>query len=348
MRFKVRKTFHFDCEFFSLSAEKPGSVTKANQFLKAVRTRGLSPRTVRAYAFDLLVLYRWLAETGKELHRLDQADLLELVNAQRKAGAQPSSINRRLSTCHLFYRFCTNRDLPAGVGASTPAPYYRGPGRDRYLGLHQLKRRRRLQLRVKTPRRLVEPLAAEQVKTFLRSLRRYRDIAIVHLMLLCGLRSHEAMGLKLPDISFDERRVLVSGKGDKQRMLPLPQIIIECLGDYLRFERPARCASSRVFVVLQGKKRGQPMTMEGLRSLFRQRRLNPAIAQANPHRLRHTFGADMARAGVGLPFLQKLMGHADGAMTSQYINLSMADIATEYRRAVQEIEKYYQLAKHRG
>lgn len=83
------------------------------------------------------------------------------------------------------------------------------------------------------------------------------------------------------------------------------------------------------------------MTAAGLRSLFRHRRLDPELLRANPHRFRHTFGADMARAGVRLPVLQKMMGHADSVTTLRYIQLSMADIAAEYERAVRAIRARY-------
>jgi integrase/recombinase XerD len=85
------------------------------------------------------------------------------------------------------------------------------------------------------------------------------------------------------------------------------------------------------------------MTLTGLRSLFRQRRRDHAIARANPHRFRHTFGADMARLGVRLPILQRMMGHADSTTTLHYIHLSMADIADEYRRVIAELQRRYQV-----
>ncbi len=66
------------------------------------------------------------------------------------------------------------------------------------------------------------------------------------------------------------------------------------------------------------------------------------MANANAHRFRHTFGADMSRSGVRLPVLQRMMGHADAKTTLQYIHLSMADIAAEYRRAIEVITKRYE------
>lgn len=83
------------------------------------------------------------------------------------------------------------------------------------------------------------------------------------------------------------------------------------------------------------------MTPAGLRSLFRHRRRRRVLAIANPHRFRHTFGADMARAGVRLPILQQMMGHADLKTTLQYVRLSMADVADEFRRALKKIASRY-------
>jgi integrase/recombinase XerD len=85
------------------------------------------------------------------------------------------------------------------------------------------------------------------------------------------------------------------------------------------------------------------MTPEGLRSLLRHRRIRPELTNANPHRFRHTFGADMARSGVSLPVIQKLMGHANPEMTLLYINLSLADLAEAYRVAAAAIQKSYEL-----
>ena len=319
------------------------SISEANRFLTAVAVRGLSRATVRAYGFDLVVLYRWLDHSGHSLRALSGEKLLDYVGAQRLAGAQPRSINRRLTTARLLYRFCVGRELEAS--AAGPAPYYRGRGKDRYLGLHQLSRRQQLKLRVKVPRRVVEPLTSAEVRRFLRSLRRYRDLAIVHLMLLCGLRSAEVLQLQVGDVLVEDGQLRIRGKGERDRVLPLPQVVARSIADYVRWERPADCTTLRLFVVLQGRQRGGPMTAAGLRSLFRQRRRDHAIARANPHRFRHTFGADMARSGVRLPILQRLMGHADGSTTLQYIHLSMEDIADEYRRVVEELQRRYKVRR---
>jgi site-specific recombinase XerD len=330
-----------DSEIGHSLVDDNGPVADVHEFLSALQIRGLSPRSVRAYAYDLLALYRWMCTEKLSLRELEARHLLGFIAAQREAGAEPRSINRRLSTARLLYHFCTNRELGVGPRVSLPAPHYKGPGRDHELGLHRLKRRGVLKLRVQEPRKLVEPLTPEQVRAFFRSLSRCRDLAIVHLMLLCGLRSAEVLGLELSDIVFSDDRVRVRGKGQRDRALPLPLVLARTLRDYLQFERPRQCSKPRLFVVLQGRRRGQPMTQAGLRSLFRQRRRRPVLAIANPHRFRHTFGADMARAGVRLPILQQMMGHADLKTTLQYVRLSMADVADEFQRALRQITARY-------
>lgn len=315
----------------------------ANDFLDAIAARGLSSATIRAYAFDLVLLARWLEKSERQLEALEPADLVEFIRSQRETGAHPRSINRRLITCRLLYRFVVGNEIGGLQGLSLPGAHYKGSGRGA-LGLHARRKRQQLMMQVKVPRTIVEPLSQEQVVAFLRSLRRYRDLAIVYLMLFCGLRSQEVLSLCTSDVNVFDRRLRVHGKGNRERMLPLPDELIPVLNDYTRLERPLDALAGPLFVVLQGRRRGHPMTAAGLRSLFRYRRgrFSETLANANAHRFRHTFGADMARAGVRLPVLQRMMGHADAKTTLQYIHLSMADIAAEYHRAIEVIAKRYE------
>lgn len=316
-------------------------VEQANAFLATVTQRGFSPRTARAYAHDLVVFFRWLDTTTYAFADLGERALLEYVGVQRAQKAQPRSINRRLATCRLLIRFVSGKEPER----STSSGYFRGPGRDKNLGLHSFRPRRRVALRVKVPRTLIEPLTRAQVRQFLRGLKRYRDLAIVYLMLLCGLRSLEVLLLELDDVSLDDLRLKVRGKGGKERAMPIPELLRRLLGRYLDLERPEKPPTKHFFVVLKGKQRGHAMTSAGLRSLFRYRRRNSELSNANAHRFRHTFGADMARAGVRLPILQRMMGHAQAETTLQYINLAMTDIAAEYRRATSVIQRRYRTGR---
>ena len=323
--------------------EKEPLAIECNRFLSAVSIRGLSAATSRAYAFDLLSLCRWLSAADLDIYNLNQTALLDFIAHKKKLNAKPRSINRELITIRQFFKFLTGNNLRPAAGTISVAGHYKGRGNDKNLGLHRLKRCRNINLRVKTPKTLIEPLTQKQVCAFLGSLRRYRDIAIVHLMLLCGLRSCEVLSLQTYDINTIDQTIRVLGKGKKQRQLPIPTILLRSFEDYANLERPTYCATSSLFVVLQGPRRGQAMTASGLRSLFRHRREHHGIPAANAHRFRHTFGADMARNGVRLPILQRMMGHSNSITTLGYINLSMHDISKEYQRASAAIKKKYKL-----
>ena len=156
----------------------------------------------------------------------------------------------------------------------------------------------------------------------------------IALMLLDGLRSREVLDLQLESLQLADAQIRVLGKGSKHRLLPVPAETVEALQSYLRLERPLT-NSPFLFVSLKGPRRGQPLTPAGLRSLFRHHRLCSQVSCANPHRLRHTFGADMVRGGISLPALQHLMGHSHIRTTMLYVQLAPQDVWREYARAVQ-------------
>ncbi len=91
--------------------------------------------TLRAYAYDLVILDRWLEKSDRRLEALPPADLVDFIRSQHETGACPRSINRRLITCHLFYRFVVGDEIGGVRGVSLPGPHYKGPGRGD-IGLH--------------------------------------------------------------------------------------------------------------------------------------------------------------------------------------------------------------------
>src|ERR1700735_2177979 len=123
------------------------------------------------------------------------------------------------------------------------------------------------------------------------------------------------------------------GKGKKIPGLPPASETVPLLDHYLRLERPAACGPP-LFVSLKGPARGARITAAGLRSLFRYHRRTSAVSGAPPHRFRHTFASDMVRAGISLPALMHLMGHASSSTTMIYVQISPHDVMEQYARAV--------------
>ncbi|MFZ0734292.1 MAG: tyrosine-type recombinase/integrase, partial [Candidatus Sulfotelmatobacter sp.] len=188
-------------------------------------------------------------------------------------------------------------------------------------------------LRVKVPKLNIVPLSGNEVARFWSSFHTARDLAIVGLMLMHGLRSAEVLALNPDNVLLSEAQLRVNGKGNKLRFLPLAPETTQLIDHYLRLERPNPC-SPALFVVLKGPARGTRMTPAGLRSLFRYHRRTTGIQLANPHRFRHTFASDMVRAGMSLPALMHLMGHADIETTLRYVQVTPQDVYLQYARAV--------------
>lgn len=317
---------------YRLWDEQGQEVAWVNAFLDAQRIRQLSLRSLRAYAYDLLHFARWFQDPPRPLSEITESTLLDYVRHQLDQQPKPTArtVNHRLTVLRCLYRFHYGHEIPAGQSHFRRTSTKRSP-----LGYGRPRRAVAWGLRLRQPRRVIVPLSTDEVAQFWHSFRTFRDLALVGLMLLDGLRSCEVLALQLEDLQLAAAQMRVLGKGNKKRVLPLPAEIIEVLEKYLRLERPLTNSPS-LFVSLKGRQRGQPMTPAGLRSLFRHHRLRSQVPQANPHRFRHTFGADMVRAGISLPALQHLMGHSQIHTTMLYVQLAPQDVWREYARAVEK------------
>jgi integrase/recombinase XerD len=316
-----------------------------NDFLDAQCVRGLQPLTLRSYANLILSFVRWWSRLPHvdlrdfRAEQFTESTLVDYVRSQvdQRPKPSPEHINMRSSMLRRLFRFHFRQDMPHAPYLIQRTWYTRSPlgyGRGRVATASA-------NLQMKVPERVIQPLSREQVQRFWHSFHTARDLAIVALMLLNGLRSREVLALQLEDLMFGEAQVRVHGKGARVRLLPLPPETIRLLRCYLETERPLTHAP-QVFVCCKGCARGRAMTPAGLRSLFRHHRKTSHVAQANPHRFRHTFGRDMICAGVSLPALQRLMGHAHIQTTLLYIQLAPQDVFAEYARAVERITKLEQ------
>jgi integrase/recombinase XerD len=304
-----------------------------NRFLDREYVRRLADTSLRLYAHNLLHFVRWWAglhHTGEVREsNLTESTLQDYLRFQSALQPLPSgsTINARIAVVDRAIR----NEFP-----NAPCQIARG-FHQRFLqrGPMGLARPRMVmsRIRVKVPKRAIVPLSVDEVARFWASFNTDRDLAIVGLMLLQGLRSAEVLTLNRDDVLFSEGQLRVRGKGSKLRLLPLAPESIQLIDQYLRAERPSPC-SAALFVSLKGRARGARMTAAGLRSLFRYHRQSTGIKLANPHRFRHTFASDMVREGVSLPALMQLMGHADIQTTLIYVQVTPQDVYLQYARAV--------------
>lgn len=307
----------------------------ANRYLAHLATRRFSPGTVRGYAFDLLNFSRFLMERSLPLAEVTASDLFDWLEwqAQRPPtgkvtrlgaarGPAPATINRRVAAVRGLFEYAV---IAGEIGAS-PVPAARrgtgwrasrhgmlahvGPGRPRGGG--------RL---VRQPRRLPESVDPADVAAFIADLATHRDRAIALVMVLGGLRAGEVRSLLLADVDMGLGRVRVVGKGGQERVVPVDRAFFTETAAYLAGERPAGCSTPQCFVVLRGPTTGAAMTEAGLRKIFRSHRASSGATRVRPHRLRHTYGTELAAAGVDLLVLGELMGHASPETTAGYVHL---------------------------
>jgi site-specific recombinase XerD len=319
---------------FRIAEQATGrSVDWINRFLDREYVRRLTDNTLRLYAHDLLHFIRWWDSVHHTAavaeNDLSESTLLDYVRFQSAQQPRPtgSTINRRVATADRALRNAFP-DSPCQLAPGFHQAYLQrkpmGLGRPR-LAISRL--------RVRTAKRNIVPLSVDEVARFWSSFHTSRDLAIVGLMLLQGLRSQEVLTLNSDDVMYSEAQVRVRGKGSKVRFLPLAPETVQLLDHYLRLERPNPCTAA-LFVSLKGAVRGSRMTPAGLRSLFRHHRQTTGVKLAHPHRFRHTFASDMLRAGVSLPALMQLMGHANIQTTLIYVHVTPLEVYQQYARAV--------------
>jgi integrase/recombinase XerD len=192
---------------------------------------------------------------------------------------------------------------------------------------------------VRVPRTLPKILAPGEVDRLLAALRTDRDTAMVLAMVLAGLRRCEVPGLRMADVRVGDRCLFVAeGKGGHQRVVPAAGRFWQALGDYLHDERPVTASAGRLFVVLKGPRRGQPLSAEGLDEVLAGARARAGLEHATCHELRHTCLTRLRGAGMALEAVQALAGHRSIESTRVYLTLTNDWLADHYQRAATLID----------
>ena len=312
----------------------------ADDYLRFVAAR-CRPNTVLATAFDLKVFFTGVA---KDPVAVTVTDVLEFISEQRRprrggnvvrlddgeAGLSARTIRRRLSSLSGFYGYLSARGLvqasPVPSGPLSRSPKDRGRGGRAPL--------------IRTPRTLPQVLNPAEVTGLLAALRTSRDTAMVHAMLFGGLRRCEVLGLRLADVHLADRRLFVAdGKGGHQRIIPVSGQFFTALAGYLDRERPRDASTDRVFVVLKGPNRGQPLSAAGADEILSGARARAGIAHLTCHMLRHTCLTRLREAGMALEAVQAQAGHRSIESTRIYLHLADSWLADEYARAVEAIDR---------
>jgi integrase/recombinase XerD len=297
------------------------------------------PDTLRAVAFDLKAFFTVVCKDPVEVTAADVFDFLAdqrgdrtvIRLSDRESGLSARTIARRLSSLSGLYANLVAR----GDTLVRANPVPRGLMTRRQGGTM----RSRTAPLVRVPRTLPRILSPGEADRLVGALRTHRDRAMVLGMLLAGLRRCEVLGLRFADVQVADRRLVVTeGKGGHHRVVPAADRFFGALGDYLHGERPATAATDRLFVVLKGQRRGQPLSAEGLDEILAGARRRAGLEHATCHQLRHTCLTRLREAGMAREAVQAQAGHRSIESTRVYLHLANDWLAEQYRRAAELID----------
>ncbi|HZJ93812.1 MAG TPA: tyrosine recombinase XerC [Thiopseudomonas sp.] len=272
--------------------------------------RQVSVHTLSAYRSDLAKVLDFAKLQGLDRWPdLQVAHLRELVAQLYKGGLSGRSIARLLSAVRALYAYL----IREGVCQHDPAAGIRPP---------------------KGPRKLPKVLDVDRAQQLLDSpvaddFAACRDHAILELLYSSGLRLSELVGLNIADIDLSQGLVVVLGKGNKQRMLPVGSKAVAAIEHWLTVRGQVKSQDQALFIGVRGRR----MSPQLVRERVRQAGVRDLGQHLHPHMLRHSFASHILESSHDLRAVQELLGHADISTTQIYTHLDFQHLAQVYDQA---------------
>ncbi|MCD7100882.1 tyrosine recombinase XerC [Pseudoclavibacter sp. 13-3] len=299
------------------------SVAEAiDRYLNDIRAvRGLSANTVKAYGIDLNDLAAELADA--QVTRIQQLSLEHLRDwlwHSSQRGLAETSLARRSTVARSFGRWVFEQ----GIVETDPAARLQVPKTSRTLPVVHSRQ---------TMRALLEhaheaAASGDPVKA--------RDWAMLEVLYASALRVSELVGLTLDDIDHDNRLITVIGKGDKERVVPIGEIALAAIDQYLAAARGTLAARAlhpdAAHHLFLGARGGQ-INARTVHGVVTQALTAVGARNAGPHSFRHTAATHMLDGGADLRAVQTLLGHSSIGTTQIYTHVSVEQLASSYLQA---------------
>ena len=272
--------------------------------------RRVAANTVESYARDLAALGSFAESKGLAAEALDRRALEAFVRSLMAGGLSPRSVARTVAAVRGFYRFAAleqKRDVSAADDLRAPRAWAALP---KFLDLDD-----------------VDKLLAVPDTATPRGL---RDKAMIEVLYASGMRVSELVAVRPDDLHLDEGYLTCTGKGDKQRIVPLGQQAVEWLRRYLREARGelARRGSPWLFV---NARDGGPLSRVGFWKVLKEYGIKAGVPSGlSPHVLRHSFATHLLERGADLRAIQMMLGHADLSTTQIYTHVLEARLRAVY------------------
>ena len=283
--------------------------------------RRLAANSVESYARDLMMLAQFAAGREQPLEALGRPELETLVRDLMSEGRSPRSVARAVACYRGFYRFL----VVDGRLKASPADDLRPPRAwkllPRYLSVDD-----------------VDLLISQPDVTTPRGL---RDRALIELLYATGMRVSELINIRPADVNLDASYLTCTGKGDKQRIVPIGDQAADWVRRYVRDARPAllgKATSTRLFVNATGRattgaggKGARGLTRVGFWKILKGYALQAGLTSTlSPHTLRHSFATHLLERGADLRAIQMMLGHADLSTTQIYTHVLEQRMRTIY------------------
>ena len=294
--------------------------SSSHSFLDAYLThltveRQLARNTVESYARDLSILLDYATKQGSSVEVLTRVDLEKLVRDRMAQGRSPRSVARAVACFRGFYRFL----VMDGSLSANPAEDLRPPKAwqtlPRYLSVEDIDRLI-AQPDIKTPRGL-------------------RDRALIELLYATGARVSELVNLKPPDVNLEATYLTCTGKGDKQRIIPIGRQAAKWVQRYLNESRLillGKRSSPWLFVNMR-RGGGVGLTRKSFWKILKEYGERAGFKNSlSPHMLRHSFATHLLERGADLRSIQMMLGHADLSTTQIYTQVLEHRMRTVYDR----------------
>jgi integrase/recombinase XerC/integrase/recombinase XerD len=285
-------------------------------FDRDLAVRAVATKTRRAYAIDSDQFATWSSSRGLDPASVGIRDLRRYLAALADAGNAPSTIARKLAVLRGLLRV----QVEIGSRPENPAELLSSPKRPQRLP------------RVLKPEEVAELLDQIPAGTPLE----LRDRALFELAYSSGLRAEELVSLDVESVDFDSECVRVEGKGSKTRLVPIGEHAQRALERYLQRGRPPLDVANQRALLLS--KSGRRLSTSDVRRRLRiwSRRAAarvPAVIDAHPHALRHSFATHLLAGGADLRTIQELLGHATISTTQVYTRVESKRLRAAYVKA---------------
>ncbi|MEB6062959.1 site-specific tyrosine recombinase XerD [Enterococcus gallinarum] len=276
--------------------------------------RGLSQNTRKSYERDLEQYLTFLTEQHiKDWQAVDRVLILSFLQQLQQSGKSSATIIRMVSSLRRFHQFLRQE---------------RFTDHDPMQHIDSPKKQQKLPdtLSLSEVERLIETPDTKEVLGI-------RDRAILEVMYATGLRVSELIGLQLKDLHLSMGLLQTTGKGDKERIVPLGDLAIQWIETYLEEARPfltrKHPEESHLFVNNHGKQLSRQGIWKNLKALVRKAGITKNVT---PHTLRHSFATHLLENGADLHTVQELLGHADISTTQIYTHITKKRMTEVYKQ----------------